>query len=154
MMQRRLAVRHGFAFIARPIAVWRIHGDNYSMTAQRSGDTIEELCASLHRIMAAEPSGLFPPGYANILERRTRFALARQFLLNHSVRAEALETIGSILGGSPGERRLLGVMASLGPLSKTATLGWLTMRLRPFSLVWLIKEAIVARFFRPKVLAG
>jgi len=154
MLQRRMAVRDGFAFIARPLAVWRIHGDNYSITAQQHGKAIVDLCAALGRIVAREPEGLFPPDYAALLERRMRFAASRQLLLRQPSDADAYRTIALLMGPGRVDSLAMALLTRLGPLATTALLAWMTLRLRPFSLGWLLKERLAARLLRPLDHAG
>ena len=146
MVQRRMAVRSGFAFIARPIAVWRIHGENYSIIAQQNGDSLDQILATQRLVLSKEPNGLFPPGYADLLERRTRFAVARQLLLRQATPSTTHSAIAQMLGGQRLDDQALSILARLGPLAKLAIQAWMTLRLRPFSLVWLFKERFTAQF--------
>jgi len=145
MMQRRMAVRWGFCFIPEVLGTWRLHGANFSTSAVESAEKVDQLIELNQRVVAAEPPGLFPEGYAQLFERRLRFNAARVALLhcdNKTPSDEQLWAICSIVHATWIDRMMLRTFQRLKLASALLMMGWLAMRLRPFSFTWLGMEAV------------
>lgn len=145
MMQRRMAVRWGFCFVPKVLGIWRLHGANFSAAAVASPEKLDQLIETNQRALAIEPPGLFPEGYSQLLERRLRFSAARLALLRHGRKApshEELSAVCSMIRATRADRMMLQTFQRLGPASTLLSMGWLAMRLRPFSFAWLGMEAM------------
>ena len=141
MLQRRLAVRWGYVFVPEILGIWRVHGNNYSVTSVADVNVVERMIADGRRMLASESEHLFPPGYAGLFERRLRFNSARILATRLSVDRGAAATIRAIMRGTPLDSAVLEAIARLGPLADKLATSWLAMRLRPFALSWLASEA-------------
>lgn len=150
MLQRRLAVRWGFAFIPKVLGCWRMHGANYSVGSVGAPDSLDRLIEACQRVISAEPPGLFPQGYGELFERRMRFFAARQALVQHGggASADELATILRLARATPLDRLALQMFRYLGSASVALSLGWLAMRLRPLALTWLGSEYLHRAFAR------
>jgi glycosyltransferase involved in cell wall biosynthesis len=145
MLQRRMAVRWGFCFIPRILGAWRLHGSNFSAAAVESPEKLDRLIDVNRDVIGAEPPGLFPANYAELFERRLRFNAARLALLRKASRGgddDGLGDLCSMIRATPMDRRILGTLQGGTPVFTFLSLGWLAMRLRPFSFSWLGMEAL------------
>lgn len=141
IVQRRLAARHGFCFISRKIAVWRLHGMNFSLQEQQDVEAIDHLVTAAAGAIAREPAGLFPAGYAALLQRRMRFSIARQTVAMREVTDELVNWLLAVIKREGGEPAALQAVRYLPVgLRRVAVLAWLTLAMRPFSLGWLLWE--------------
>ncbi|HLI11521.1 MAG TPA: glycosyltransferase [Alphaproteobacteria bacterium] len=144
MMLRRMAVRWGFCFTPKVLGAWRLHGANYSAAAVATPERLDRLIQANRRVIEAEPDGLFPRGYARLFERRLRFNAARLPLSRPGDGTCEDERLGAVLGMIRATRidgMMLRAFRHLGPASSLLSLGWLALRLRPFSFAWLAAEA-------------
>jgi glycosyltransferase involved in cell wall biosynthesis len=146
MLARRLATRHGFVFLPEVLGFWRMHGENFSTTTSTDPVALGQKITRAKNILAAEPAGLFPRNYPGVFERRQRFGGARLFALleNQSAGARA-ERITALLQGGKREESFLRFLLSFGRAGITATMVWLTLRLRPMSLAVLLRQAATRR---------
>ena len=152
MLQRRLAARWGYVFVPQILGIWRVHGANYSVASATDPKVLEDMVATARRVLGDEPGSLYPPGYADLFERRLRFNSARLLTPRLAAEPATAGPIASIMRGGPGDRRVLDGVARLGPLSPLLATIWLTLRLRPVAPSWLIAEAacrLLARVARP-----
>jgi GT2 family glycosyltransferase len=146
MLARRLAVRHGFSFIPRVLGFWRMHGENYSTTTSMDAAAVGEKLARVHRVLADEPPGLFPAGYAATLDRRQRFGGARLLVHGRAMPAALrARKIAALMQAGAGETWWLGALLSGGRLGAVLALAWLTLRLRPTSLPMLLSQSRARR---------
>jgi len=139
LAQRLLAFRHGFYFDADTLVVWMV--DAASLSAQTSlsvGEgrrVIEQgaLWIALH----------FPPDirdcYRKLFERRLRFNMARHHVVWRSG-APDTNGISDLLELSPRERLLLGLIGRVPFMGPLLLLVFTTLRMRPVSLVALLKS--------------
>jgi hypothetical protein len=123
-----------------------MHGENFSTTTSTDPVALGEKITRAKNILAAEPAGLFPRNYPGVFERRQRFGGARLFALleNQSAGARA-ERITALLQGGKREESFLRFLLSFGRAGITATMVWLTLRLRPMSLAVLLRQAATRR---------
>ena len=140
LIQRRLAVRWGYAFTPDILGTWRIHGANYSVTSASDAAVLERLIAAGKALIEREPTGLFPAGYPELFERRLRFNSARLMAGNLTQQPDPGGAIARIMGGKPIDQSVLSATTRLGKLSWVATMAWLFVRLRPLSMGWLLSE--------------
>lgn len=152
MMQRRMAVRWGFCFIPRVLGTWRLHGANYSAAAVESPERLDHLVAVTRQVIESEPTGLFPESYGPIFERRLRFNAARLAILRHehdTSRDVAPTAICNMIQGRGIDRTMLRLFQRFGPLATFLSMGWISLRLRPFSFAWLGMETVRRKLARP-----
>ena len=141
MLQRRLAVRWGYVFVPEILGIWRLHGANYSVSSVMDPGVLEQMIADGRGVLANEPAGLYPPRYLELFERRLRFNSARLLAARLPQSAISASLIGQILGGGRIDQAMLAGVVKLGPLAPHLATAWITVRLRPFALSWLLSEA-------------
>jgi GT2 family glycosyltransferase len=142
ILQRRLAVRYGYAYVPELLAFWRIHGSNYSVTSTTNAESLEHSIAVAKAAFEREPSGLFPDAYAALFERRLRFNAARLLIGRLEPGAEAAQLVAAAIGGHAVDRRALLAFSKLTGAFRPMALSWITVRLRPFAWSWLLGEGI------------
>jgi glycosyltransferase involved in cell wall biosynthesis len=137
-LARQLALTFGMYFIAEILGYWRIHGQNYSM---RTSTDPKLLTASVRQIrdLIADDK-LFPDGYDDAFERRTRFGAARIVFSAEADASAKAERAAALLGAGAIERWWLRTMLSLGGLGQPASLAWAALRTRPMSLARLLRQ--------------
>jgi GT2 family glycosyltransferase len=137
-LARRLALTFGFYFIAEILGYWRIHGQNYSITTTTDPAALSAKLADIHAMIAR--SDLFPPGYGELFERRTRFGAARIVLAGDQAVSIKAKHAAALLGFGDAERGWLQLLLRLGDFGRFAALGWATLRTRPMSLTRLLGQ--------------
>jgi GT2 family glycosyltransferase len=147
LLARQLALSFGFYFIADILGYWRIHGDNYSMTSAADPAALSAMVARIRDHIAG--SDLFPPGFHELFERRTRFGAARMVLSAATAPPAKAAHVAALLNGGDNERRFLQLLLHLRRLGNVAALGWVTLRTRPMSIPRLLgqlraRRAIIA----------
>ena len=143
LLNRKIALTHGFYFEPRLFAVWNVFSQGLSRTTaldiERARKALTELPALI------EQDGDFPAWYAAAFRRRWRFGVARLALGASPPRLSLLLEMGAT---SAVDKRLLGFL-SLGigyrPV-RWLILALLTMRLKPYRLLDLFKTAVVRRW--------
>ena len=137
-LARRLALTYGFYFLADILGYWRIHGQNYSTVTATDPVKLADRLADIRTEIA--DSDLFPPDYAALFERRTRFGAARMVLDGKTPAAVRATHAASLLGAGRAETQLLRLLLSVGPIGPAAALAWVTLRTRPMSLARLLGQ--------------
>lgn len=140
---RRLALTHGFCFTPVVLAEWRVEENGYSRSLARDPDRSLALIAHVRNILRTDRA--FPSWYAELFERRWRFAFARLAAVSEPVNSMVIERMLDGRGASwyPLARRLP------TRLRRLALLAGLTLQFRPMSLVGVGITA-VARRYRPQ----
>jgi glycosyltransferase involved in cell wall biosynthesis len=138
LLARQLALSFGFYFIADILGYWRLHGDNYSMTSAADPVVLSAMVAKIGDLIAH--SELFPPGFHELFERRTRFGAARMVLSAETAIPARAARVAALLNGGDNERRFLQLLLHLGRLGNVAALGWVTLRTRPMSIPRLLGQ--------------
>jgi glycosyltransferase involved in cell wall biosynthesis len=140
---RVIAARHGFCFVPRVLGFWRIAESNYSILAATNPETLSILIGAARRVIESDPQALFPKGYGALFERRIRFGGSRLVALDGTLPpTDRARTIGALIMASRPGCALLQAFSRLGALGRLCTLGWLTLRLRPYSLWRLCREPL------------
>jgi glycosyltransferase involved in cell wall biosynthesis len=142
ILQRRLAVRYGYAYVPELLAYWRIHGDNYSVTSTTNAKSLEHSIAIAKAAFEREPSGLFPDAYAALFERRLRFNAARLLIEGLEPGAQAAQSVAAAICGHGADGRALHTFSRLKGAFRPMALIWSALRLRPFAWSWLLGEGI------------
>jgi hypothetical protein len=137
-LARQLALTFGFYFVAEILGYWRIHGQNYSMTTATDPLALSTKLADIHALITR--SDLFPPGYGELFERRTRFGASRVVLSTDAPASARAERAGALLQLGKAERDWLRLLLRFGGLGRIAALAWTTLRTRPMSLTRLLSQ--------------
>ena len=139
---RKIALRRGFYFHPRQVAVWNVHRDSVSRrTATQAMEAARALELYTGRV---REDPVFPPGYAELLGRRWRFAVARIALQLPREQSDVVEALA--VAGPLDARVLLRWAPRLpAPLSRLVSLSWLYLRLHPTSLPGVMGTWAVAR---------
>ena len=143
LLARQLALNFGFYFVAEILGYWRIHGQNYSMGTATDPAALSERITEIRHVIAG--SDLFPPGFDELFERRTRFGAARTVISTGMPIAAKAKRATELLCAGDYERRLLQFLLGLGRMASIATLAWLSLRTRPMSLFRLLGQWKVRR---------
>jgi glycosyltransferase involved in cell wall biosynthesis len=138
---RALALRHGFCFLPKVLAHWKVAAAGYSRSTVSDGEAVERLIQASRARIAADPA--FPEWYAELFDRRFRFSTCRLALLDDAPNWAFVKRIGA---PSALDQAMFSLLRR-GPraLTRLASLGWLTLRLRPYALGGLIATAIRRR---------
>jgi len=137
---KQIAARFGMVFIPDILGYWRTHGQNYSVLTSTNPSLMDEKLQLIHRAIGLNQA-MFPAGYDRLFERRARFGSARLVTLTTTIPApERARQIANLLSANGLERRWLAALLRFEPVGKWATLAWLTVRLRPMSLLRLLNQ--------------
>ena len=142
-LARRLALTFGVFFVAEILGYWRIHGNNYSMTTATDPKALSEKLAQIRALIAR--SELFPEGYADLFERRTRFGAARLVISANAASSIKAERAAALLGSGAAEQWWLKLLLSFGAMGRIAALAWVTLRTRPMSPTRLLSQVLTRR---------
>jgi glycosyltransferase involved in cell wall biosynthesis len=138
MAQRLLAAQRGFFFVPEPLAIWRLHGENYSVRSTIDSTVFEKHLQAVTEFVSRVQLGVFPPDYPRLLVRRLRFNAARLQIFEQSLsRSRKLDVVNATIAGTAADRSALRLASSLGPAANLASLAWISLKLRPFSMRWL-----------------
>lgn len=144
VVARRMAARAGFGFVPEILGIWRIHGENYSVTSMGDAQQFEAITRRAQQVLRSEPRDSFPPKYDELFVRRVRFGAARLLLVSARTKptSEVHRYLGRMTGFGPGW--MAGLMAGirLGRMGRAAALLLLAARLRPFSISALAVEPL------------
>jgi glycosyltransferase involved in cell wall biosynthesis len=144
---RQLALTFGVFFLPEILGYWRIHGLNYSTVTITDPTNMSAKLAEIRALIA--DSDVFPPGYADLFERRIRFGAARIVISSKLATSAKAEHASALLDFCKAERLWLKLLLSFGGLGRIAALAWATLRTRPASLARLVgqiplRQAIIA----------
>tara|TARA_R110000868_G_scaffold47354_6_gene155471 strand:- start:10613 stop:11677 length:1065 start_codon:yes stop_codon:yes gene_type:complete len=145
---RRLAARHGFCFTPGPLGMWRVHGKNYSLAMISAPESTAQIITRLKSVIDAEPEGIFPHDYAELLVKRLRFGIGRIIADDISDEPQvSLDRIADLAGGREIDHFALKLIRWSGPAKRVGAKIWLTLRLRPFSLIRIFLEPLRRKIF-------
>jgi len=152
-LARELALRHGFVFIPEVLGIWHVNPAGYSRSAAANTQTTLAMIGNARALMEQRVGTPYPSWYPAVFERRSRFAVARLMVVEPAGGRPKPTQLVAIAGGSILDRAAF-VMAGLlpGNLGRIAALGWLTLRLRPISLVAILASRF-NRWHRPRGIA-
>jgi len=138
-LERRIALQSGFVFIPQVLGTWFVQPESYSRNVALNVDKLSSLIAICRDRVKASEGAPFPHGYGEIFVRRARFSSARLAVMAPKFDPRLINAItqgGALAGG------ILELLALLpDKLRRVVTLAWLTIRLRPTSLVRLVESA-------------
>lgn len=139
LAQRLLAFRHGFYFDTETLAVWLV--DPTSLSAQTTFSVSESrrvLDSGIRWIAERFPVDI-RESYGAVFERRMRFNLARQYLVQRHQRPDS-NAICGLLGWGSVAASTIDFLCRLPVIGRTLVLAAVTLHLRPISLAPLLKS--------------
>lgn len=146
MALRQLALKHGFGFIPARSGIWRLHGENYSVTSGLDVKKYKAMIKVHQDFIGAAPEGFFPADYAGLIERRMKFGVARLLFGNEKDLGDTIGNISDLVCESEAEERFLSLLGRMGPLSRTLIQIWVFIKCRPFSLLRFLAQPFRRRF--------
>ena len=141
-LTRKIALTFGFCYAPQIVACWRVFITGVSRTTALDPIMARKALELYPERIASDRT--FPPWYAAVFRDRWRFATARLALQSNS---PDFEFVLNMTAKSPSDRVVLNIIKTIcrGRLRRTAMLGWLWLRLRPYRLVDLVVTALVRR---------
>ncbi|MCE7997283.1 MAG: glycosyltransferase family 2 protein [Rhodobiaceae bacterium] len=130
---REIALSHGFGFMPVRLGVWRLHGENYSLSSAFDVPEFKRMVKQHTDYIESKPPGLYPVGYGQILARRMKFGVARILTSSGGSREDMASKVAELVDAPAWERTLLSLMSRTGRLSSFSIKSWLFARLWPFS---------------------
>jgi hypothetical protein len=148
IVQRILAFRHGFVYVPGVGGVFRVAASTLSASTLLDRDEnvqqLETACEKLSTSIVGE----LAPYYPALFARRLRFSAARMQLVWRGRSADP-DTIVKVSGGAGFDLKAIVAIrrtVGFGPVGRIFAIGWLTIRLRPFSFSSLLLHGIRNRF--------
>lgn len=130
---REIALIHGFGFMPLRLGVWRLHGENYSLSSAFDVPKFKRMVNQHKVYIESKPPGLYPAEYGEIFARRMKFGVARILASSGGPRDEVETKIADLVAAQTWERAVLSLISRTGPLSSLLIKSWLFARLWPFS---------------------
>jgi hypothetical protein len=148
IVARILAFQHGFVYVPGVRAVFRVAASTFSgSTLLDQNENTRQLAIARERL-ATSIVGQLAPDYPDLFARRMRFSAARLQLVWNGRNADS-GAIVAVAGGTDTDMKVLTAVCQtigFGGVGRVLALGWLTLRLRPFSLLHLMVHAVRNRF--------
>jgi glycosyltransferase involved in cell wall biosynthesis len=128
---RRLALTYGFCFAPSIVGTLTVNEASFSRSVAQDPRSALDLMARGRAAIEADPA--HPPGYGALFERRWRFTACRLAITETRDWRDFVLTMGARNGL---DRSVLGFAGRLPQTSGSLlALVWLTLRLRPYSIV-------------------
>jgi cellulose synthase/poly-beta-1,6-N-acetylglucosamine synthase-like glycosyltransferase len=121
VLQRRMAVRWGFCFIHRVLAARRITDMECAELPRTSPGNLDQMLLRAHRIIEAEPHGLFPKSYPQILVRRLRFDTGQMIAAKSRTDRNAAKLVAHIIKARKFEAYFLAWLGRTGRAAAVLT---------------------------------
>jgi glycosyltransferase involved in cell wall biosynthesis len=139
ILARRIALGHGLCFSPSEAAAWVIHTSGISRATALDRESARAALENIPAMLAAAPD--IPAWYPAAFARRWRFATARLALEAHPIDRGLLVDMAGV---SRFDRAALALLSPFLPfrLGRLATLGWLSLRLRPFRLSDVLRTVL------------
>ena len=133
LANRLLAFRYGFYFDPAVLAAYNKNPTSFSARSALSVDDSRRLLAAAASWIAENLPADVRDEHGPLFDRRMRFAFARLWVIwgNGQIK---INEIADLLNFGPFDRAILAVLARLPAGANFLTLGWMTLRMRPFSL--------------------
>jgi glycosyltransferase involved in cell wall biosynthesis len=148
IVERILAFQHGFVYVPGIRAVFRVAASTLSgFTLLNQNENARQLATAQERL-AASIVGHLAPDYPDIFARRLRFSAARLQLVWRGRSADPSVIVKVARGTNTDARTLTAIrqIIGFGIVGRILALGWLTLRLWPFSPPYLIVHTLRNRF--------
>jgi len=144
IVERILAFQHGFVYVPGVRAVFRVAASTFSgSTLLDQSENTRQLAIARERL-ATSIVGQLAPDYPDLFARRMRFSAARLQLVWNGRNADP-GAIVVVAGGTNTDMKVLTAIRQtigFGTIGRVLALGWLTLRLRPFSPLHLMVHTI------------
>jgi len=144
IVERLLAFEHGFVYLPGVRAIFRVAASTLSAsTLLNQNENMHQLGVARERL-ATSIVGQLAPDYPDVFARRLRFSAARLQLVWHGRNADP-GIIVKVAGGTDTDVRALTAIRQtigFGMVGWILALGWLTLRLWPFSPLSLIAHTL------------
>ena len=148
IVARILAFQHGFVYVPGIRAVFRVANNTLSAsTLLDQSENTRQLEIARQRL-STSIVGQLAPGYPDLFARRLRFSAARLQLVWNGRNADP-GVIVKVAGGTDTDIKALRAIRQtigFGVMGRAFAVGWLTLRLRPFSPLYLIVHLLRNRF--------
>lgn len=144
IVERLLAFEHGFVYLPGIRAIFRVDAGTLSgSTLLNQNENMRQLGVARERL-AASIVGQTAPDYPDLFARRLQFSAARLQLVWHGHDADPAVVV-KVAGGTDTDVRTLTAIRQtigFGTAGRLLALGWLTLRLWPFSPLSLIVHTL------------
>jgi glycosyltransferase involved in cell wall biosynthesis len=144
IVARILAFQHGFVYLPGIRAAFRVDAGTLSgSTLLDQNENIRQLAVARERL-SASIVGQLAPHYPDLFTRRLQFSAARLQLVWNQRNADP-KAIVKVTGGTDRDLKVLNSIhqkVGFGMIGRALALGWLTLRLRPFSTLFLIGHSL------------
>ena len=147
LANRLLAFHHGFYFDPAVLAAYNKDPMSFSGRSALSSDDSRRLLDAAASWIAENLPEDVRDEHGPLFDRRMRFAFARLSVIWDNGQRKP-EAIADILNFGAFDRAILTVLARLPAGSGFFTLGWMTLRMRPFSLRAMVAAWSRAFYFR------
>lgn len=138
---RRLALRHGFCFAPQLVAQWTLRPGGLSRSQVVNPEIMNRILKAFRQRFARDDE--FPPWYAELFERRLKFATAQTALRSLPSRRDVIDVVGA--EGTLDRLAFRAALAIPGRVGRLLALAWLTLRKRPMSVFAVAHTALVRR---------
>ena len=142
---RKIALRFGFVFEPKIVATWVVFPDSVSRRTALELQRSRYILNVVPTLIAAD-SG-FPPWYAEVFRDRWRFATCRLALQADPIDRAVVLELGTRSAAE--KAKFESILGLLPPqLARLVILAWLWYRLRPTSLIALLRTMLAMRGLR------
>jgi glycosyltransferase involved in cell wall biosynthesis len=148
IVERIIAFQHGFVYLPGIRAVFRVAANTLSASALLDQKENANQLGIARDRLATSIVGELAPGYPELFARRMRFSATRLQLVWNGPNADP-GVIVRVAGGTDTDMRTLTAIrqtVGFGIVGRFLALGWLTLRLRPFSPFYLLVHTLQNRF--------
>ncbi|MEQ9520596.1 MAG: glycosyltransferase [Parvibaculum sp.] len=148
MALRDLALMHGFGFVPKKLGIWRLHGENFSLSSAFDIPKFAAMIEKHKSHILANEVGFYPERYEEILERRMKFGVARILLnsMNASNREKLVSDVAELLKMKRADLKIVTLLSKLKTIGPSATLAWVFFRLWPFSPLRFLLQPFRRRY--------
>ena len=148
IVARILAFQDGFVYVPGIRAVFRVAANTLSgATLLNQNENPRQLAVARERL-SASVVGRIAPDYPDLFSRRMRFSAARLQLVWNGRNADP-NVIVEVAGGTETDIKTLTAIRrtiGFGKIGRILAVGWLTLRLRPFSPLYLMVHTLRNQF--------
>jgi glycosyltransferase involved in cell wall biosynthesis len=145
LMARKIALRYGLYFEPSTVATWVVLPDSVSRQTARKLEHSRYMLEDVPRLIAADPG--FPPWYAELFRNRWRFATCRLALQADPIDRDVVLEMGARSAAEKAEFATIMRWLPRQP-ARLVILAWLWYRLRPTSLLALMRTMLAMRGLR------
>src|SRR3984957_3115438 len=144
IVERIIAFQHGFVYVPGIRALFRVAANTLSASALLDQKENANQLGIARDRLATSIVGKLAPGYPYLFARRMRFSATRLQLVWNGRNADP-GVIVRVAGGTDTDVRTLMAIrqtVGFGIIGRFLAVGWLTLRLRPFSPLYLLVHTL------------